>query len=1310
VSQSDFVSRGQALVSAGQYQEAVKVCRLGLLGRPTTVEGRIVLGQALLALKRFDEVLAEMRVALELDHGSVPAQVLKGEALVRKGDGAGALDVLGRLRSQGLADAHVAGLLGEAERLVGRVPPSAGPVHAAPAADPETKHYPMAERTEDLDDVDELSEPPTAAEPGELTSPTSVVQPGARKRPAPTGRGDATPPPAVLAVGDRSGTVEVDPERDGLELRPGEDELGELVGPPVAGVRGLSATLPAPSARMQAQAPAARAAMIAPIAPVEPVGLSAPIEPRGSIQPSTRAGAMAGRKARQAPMFKEEVSTVELDDDAMIEIAEPVRAPIEASTARGLGSAGSGRRGSAEVRAAVRMPSGPLDIAPIANPPVGSPPRGAPAPQLAQMIASQPHVMNVAPAPINPRSAIAAALPTAAAMPMPAPPMQAMPAMPAMVPTAPANAPTIMPGMAHPVASPAVSMPAQQFHLPLHLQSGMAAARPTLALTPMQEQSAATVDALFGPPPAIPAPGAAQPADKPMRTGMRRRSRLQIVAWILVGGAVIGGGVFAGFQIRAIRLRKQIAAARDRAVDLADTDTWQGWLGARDSLYSIAQAAPTLDNRAALARARAVLGYAFGDSPGDARAAVEPLAGQAMLDVELAATYVALSQNDARTARDAAERARQAAPTEAETFYVAGEAALLAGDVKGAIDDLKKAVEHEARPLYAVGLARALGAAAQWDDALAALDKYADNPGAVIAKAELYAGAGRAAGAPGEGARAQLVKVIAEGGKPAADQPRGVSPMQVALADLALAQLDFARGELATARADYKASLELQLNDQRFAEALIETVYALGELDVARKAAVRALESWPTSRRARTTLAQVWIALGKPNAAIDLFAKTADAAVWPKGQTVRGLARQAVGDAEGARGDFDAVLKKLPAYEPALVARTWLDLAAGDLEAARQRIEPKFNPKTATASVLATYAEIQRLGGDPAARDKAKALLEHAAVGPADTARVQLELARIDRDLGDLDAAKAAYALASRTGNFEARLEGALLQIENSEPQAGHTMLEQLLKDSGDHPPALLLLETARSRTLVGAHAGATELLALAEKTPNVVAWQLDRERARLALRRLDTAGAAQALVRALAGCGGDLDTFILAADTVSNDDKQAALTQKLTQLAATRLKGKPELEIVSAKLDLAANKQDEAERRYTTAQAALLKEKATPRRRAQAAFGLAAIAYFKRDDPTAKSMFDLVMVQDPSLHVAYLFAAELARPKAPDEALKLAQQAAALDPDSLDAWKIVGTLGAQLKRPSLVKDAITRVGDLAPNSETLHQLQALQR
>ncbi|HEY0193129.1 MAG TPA: hypothetical protein VGC42_18555, partial [Kofleriaceae bacterium] len=472
----------------------------------------------------------------------------------------------------------------------------------------------------------------------------------------------------------------------------------------------------------------------------------------------------------------------------------------------------------------------------------------------------------------------------------------------------------------------------------------------------------------------------------------------------------------------------------------------------------------------------------------------------------------------------------------------------------------------------------------------------------------------------------------------------------------------------------------------------------------------RGLQQFPASRRIRTTLAQVWLALGKPNAALDIFTKSPDAAAWPKGQTVRGLADQAIGDTEAARADFDAVLKKLPGYEPALIARTWIDLAAGELDEARKRLEPRFNPKSATAGMLAAYAEIQRLGADPAARDKAKALLEHAVVGPgADAGKVQLELARIDRDTGDMPGAKTAYAAASRTGNFEARLEAAQLQLEDKDPGNGRALLEQLLKDSGDHPPAMLILETARARSLMGAHAGAAELLALAEKTPNIVAWQLDRERARLALRKGDPAGAAQAIGRALDKCGADLDTFLLAADTISADDKQTALGQKLTPLVAARLKGKPEADVIAGKLDLAANKLDDAAAAYTSAKNALDKEKATPRRRAQAELGLAAVAYFKRDDPAARSMFDLVLEHDPSIYAAYLFVAEMQRPKAPEDALRNAQQAAALNPDSLDAWKMVGTLASQLKKPALLKDAVTRVGDLAPGSETLKQLQQLR-
>lgn len=90
MSQSDFVSRARELIAAGQCPEAVKVCRLGLLGRPNSVDGRLLLGRALLALGRPDEVLAEMRAALEIDGSSIGAYLLRGEALMNKQDAEGA--------------------------------------------------------------------------------------------------------------------------------------------------------------------------------------------------------------------------------------------------------------------------------------------------------------------------------------------------------------------------------------------------------------------------------------------------------------------------------------------------------------------------------------------------------------------------------------------------------------------------------------------------------------------------------------------------------------------------------------------------------------------------------------------------------------------------------------------------------------------------------------------------------------------------------------------------------------------------------------------------------------------------------------------------------------------------------------------------------------------------------------------------------------------------------------------------------------------------------------------------------------------
>ncbi|HMG21349.1 MAG TPA: tetratricopeptide repeat protein, partial [Kofleriaceae bacterium] len=1221
MSQSDFVTRGQALVSSGQYQEAVKVCRLGLLGRPTTVEGRVVLGQALLALKRYDEVLAEMRVALELDHASVAAQVLRGEAQLRKGDGHGAVETLGKLRSQGLADARAAALLAEAERLASRAPPGAtGPAlgmipppdPTAFAAEQGTKNYPAQ--------LGETAEASAFGDGGgEFTRPTSLAAPGGNRRPSPAAAPppDVTPPPAVLAVGDRSGTVEVGTERDGHALRR-EDDFGDVVGPPIGDHDDLDAAATGVLDGARGSVPTSR---------------------KRSPKSSSAAAAAGAKKSRRAPMFKEEVSTVELGDDEMIELDEPPSRSAPSRTARSRpahdfeAQERTARRvpgpGTA-VRNAVKMPSGPIDLPPVAPAPPPQPPlprptgvtmpaQPPPPAHLAQMIASQPHVVNVAhvpppqPPPINPRSAIASALPTAAALPIPSPQQHHMGyGQPMGQPMGMGQPMAMGQPMGQPAPHLAQTMLAQPAMAAPQLPhpSVAAAARPTIALNPQQQHSAAVVDSLFegaegqggawgrgGPMPAGSPPfGAARPGaddssrqaheldpqlaalnagfgeqsslSRSARSGGRRRSRL-VLFWVLIGAAVIGGGVFAGFQIRAMRLGRQITAARDRASDLAKADTWQGWIGARDGLYSIAQASPTPDNRAAFARARGVLAFEFGDGVADARALLGRLAGQSGLDLDLATAYVALAQRDAKAARDAAERAAQEAPNDAAALYVSGQAKLLAGELKPAIADLRSAVEREPRPHYLIGLARALGDAAAWDDALGAVDRARDNPGAVIARGALLAAAGRVTGGPAGEIRAQLGKLVADG------QKSGELPTaQVALADLALARVDYARGELGAARADYLASIALGLDDQRFAEESGDTLLAVGEPELASKAAILALKAWPGSRRARITLAQSYLALGKSAAAGELFTKAADAAAGPVGQTVRGQARLAAGDTDGARADFDAALKKLPGFEPAVIARSWLDLAAGDADAARRRLD-KVNPKTASPGMVAVYAAVLRATGDADARDKAKALLERVASGSRgpDTARAQLELARIDRDGGDFTGARAAYAEAARAGNLEARLESGVLLIETGDPRGGRDTLDQLVKAAGDHPSAMLLLEAARARSLVGDHRGAFELLAAAEKAPGVVRWQLDRERGRLALRKGDFAGAAHALSRALDGCGGDLESFLLAADTLASDDKQTELGGKLAGLLQARLKGVPELEIIAGKLALAGNR-----------------------------------------------------------------------------------------------------------------------------------------
>lgn len=459
----------------------------------------------------------------------------------------------------------------------------------------------------------------------------------------------------------------------------------------------------------------------------------------------------------------------------------------------------------------------------------------------------------------------------------------------------------------------------------------------------------------------------------------------------------------------------------------------------------------------------------------------------------------------------------------------------------------------------------------------------------------------------------------------------------------------------------------------------------------------------------------MFVALGNPKEALDILTRNPEAASLPRGLAARGTAKLALGDLDGAKADFDAAIKKLPKLELALIGRTWIDLAADELDDARKRIEPVFNPNTASIALTTVYAAILRASGDPAQRDRARDLLvkvtTNGAVTP-EVARAQLELARVARDTGDLRTAHGAYAEAIRGGNTDARLENALLLIQDKEPSGGRDMIEALLKDAGPTPSANLLLEGARARMLAGDNVGAIQLLDQADKVPNVVRWQYDRERGRLALRRNDIAGAAQALIRALDSCGTDAETFLLAADTVSLDAKQTALLTKLKGLYPKRLEGTPEALVITGKLALVTENEAEAEKAYLAAVKAF--EKTTPRRAAQAHFGLAALFFLKNDFPNAKAQLEVVIPSDPTLYTAFLFSAavevELGGGPAVTKGFALANKAVQANPDYVDGWVQVGTYASRLGKKKELEEAITRVGALAPSSDALKELQALKK
>lgn len=1337
MSQSDFVAKGQALVNSGQYQEAVKVCRLGLLGRPTTVEGRVVLGQALLALKRYDEVLAEMRVALELDHHSFTAQRLKAEALLRKGDPHAANDVLRKLEQQ--VPGSVDDLLGEARRQLGKPSISAshpsvsyvgkgsghGPeTDSARQVDDNTRHYP----NHAFGDADEETTGGSFDQPTAIAGPSSKKRSGDKVIPQPRGsegqlptmehstrerRGpDATPPPNVLAVGDKSGTVEVDPELEGIELDD-QDDFGDIAAPPAGGKKG-----------------------------------GASLE-RGQVSSS-----------RPAPKKKNrgEISSVELIDDDLVEVEDSQSGEDSLGSGETLPPVDLRKPGGTRVRNAVGFPSGPLDIGsrnPAADRPTAMAPAVAPPAHLAHMIANAPHVVEVRqPSHTmrgNAAGPIAAALPTMAAAPPPygaqypqaapygAAPLPGMPAAP--LPPAP-NPAAARPTLAINAANvDAAGQPWAQRTVAAQpnptYNNNPHAEEPTQRPQPIDPQLAAMLDAVS---PAASMLEPSQSAARVLKTGMRKgRSKLQIAIWLIIGALVIAGGVIVGFKFRAMRLEKKIADSQGIAQGLAKADTWKAMTRARDRIAGIAQASPTADNMAALARIRALIAFEFGEGVPEAKSAIDGLGGDGGLDAELAAAYYALAVNDSKAALEAANRAGKLAADDPAVLYVLGQAELLAGDVAAAVKQLQAAVDKEGRPLYRVALSRAYFESSDWKEAARVIEPVTlkswydaleadtarelkesgiqvtslvdEHPSVVIQRARVAVAGSQLTGAKANELRIQLEKITAEGQKPINDQPRGVSLVQVGFTYLALSELEFATNK--AANTPMKAALELNVDDQRFAEQATETLYATLNFAGAATAAERTLKGWPASRRARVTLAQLALQQGRAQDAIDWLVKIENGDKLARPLAVRGAAKLALGDLAGAKEDLDrAIEKSNKKLEQALVARTWVDLAAGDTDAAQSRIRSRFNAMP-TPAVATVWAAILRAQGSPDDLKQAKDVLEPIAITGApsvDLARAQLELARLYREVGD-EAAKTLYTkVIAQTNSRETRVETAKYLIDFSDDAGGRDMFDELLKGNVADPPDLLV-EAARAHLLVGDHAGGTDLLDRADKAGSK-SFKYERERGRLSLRKGDYYGASVYLTKVLDRSGDDIETLFLVAEIASTDaEKFKDLATKLRATVKSRLKDGPLAQLVIGKLTV-QNKDDKTQEGAKAFKAAndAMKKAAPPRLRAQAALGLAIVAYNNSDDPVALDALDLAIRLDPTLYEAYIYVADIQiGRKDYQKALEKAQLAVKYNPDSIDGYLMIGRVASETRNRKLYGDMLTKINSIAPNSEQLKSLQSLR-